>query len=188
MKYFTQKQTVCLEYAQIEKAKRFACDVVETVDYGDSNQFSKVKITDDHFVSKLGEEAVKKLFEKLGKKVRGPDYTVYFQKNKSWAADLQIEGQDLAVKTQKKSVARKYGLSWTFQSSAVRRDPILDNNEKWVCFVECDDTDASYPCTVYPPVQMKELIFKEPVLEHLKGKKQVVYAKDIEHYKLRIVC
>ena len=179
MKKITKKQTVKIEQADIEKAKRFASDVVETVDYGDSNQFSKEKIKEDHFISKLGEEAVKKVFEDLDKQVQGPDYTIYAQKKKSWVADLQINGYDLAVKTQKKSAAKKYGLSWTFQSSSIRRDPILDDNEKWVCFVECDDTDLAYPCTVFPPIQMKNLIFKDPVLSHLKGKKQVVYAEDL---------
>ena len=168
-----------IEPSIIGKARRFASDVVETVDYGDSNQFSKAKIADDHFISKLGEEAVKKAFEKLGRQVQGPDYTIYAQKEKSWGADLQIDGKELAVKTQRKSVAQRFGLSWTFQSSALRRDPILDDKEKWVCFVECDDTDPAFSCTVYPPVQLKKLIFKEPVLQHLKGKKQVVYAKDL---------
>ena len=182
MKPFHQKHPITLDQTSIEKAKRFASDVVETVDYGDSNQFSKDKIKEDHFISKLGEEAVKKMFENLGKTVQGPDYTIYSQKKKSWDADLLIEGKELAVKTQKKSAAKKYGLSWTFQSSSFRRDPILDDKEKWVCFVEYDDTNSSYLCTVYPPFQIKELIFRDPVLPHLKGKKQVVYAKDLPLY------
>jgi len=173
------KQFITLDQSIIEKAKRFAADVVETVDYEDSNQFSKEKIREDHFVSKLGEEAVRQVFENFGRQVQGPDYTIYVQKQKSWDADLQINGLELAVKTQKKSAAHRYGLSWTFQSSAFRRDPILNDAEKWVCFVECDDTVSSYPCTVFPPVQVKKLTFKDPRLPHLKGKKRVVYAEDL---------
>jgi len=178
MKYFEEKQIVKLKQTDIDKARKFANDVVNTVDYGDSNQFSKTKIKEDHFVSKLGEEAVKKVFENLGKKVEGPDYEIYAQKEKSWEADLKIDGVDLAVKTQKKSTAQRYGLSWTFQSSSYRKDPILKNPNNEVCFVECDDT-SDYACTVYPPYQVKELTFKDPVLPHLKGKKQVVYETDL---------
>ena len=179
MKIFREKQVVHLDNANIAKAKQFASDVVDTVNYGDSNQFNKEKIKDDHFISKLGEESVKKVFENLGKQVNGPDYTIYSQKQKSWVADLQIDGKDLAVKTMRKTAAQKYGLSWTFQSSSFRRDTILDKPEEWVIFVEVDDTDPINPCTVYPPYQMKELTLKDPVLPHLKGKKRVVYAEDL---------
>ncbi|GHT14948.1 hypothetical protein AGMMS4956_13890 [Bacteroidia bacterium] len=106
MKEFTEKQVVLLEQADIDKARQFANDVVDTVDYGDSNQFSKAKIKEDHFVSKLGEEAVKKVFETLDKQVEGPDYAIYSQKQKSWDADLKVDGVDLAVKTQKKNRQR----------------------------------------------------------------------------------
>jgi len=178
MEYFKDKQVVKLGQADIDKARKFANDVVDTIDYGDSNQFSTAKIKEDHFVSKLGEEAVKKVFENFGKTVEGPDYEIYTQKEKSWDADLRIDNVDLAVKTQKKSAAQRYGLSWTFQSSSYRKDPILQNLENEVCFVECDDTN-DYSCTVYPPYQIKELTFKDPVLPHLKGKKQVVYETDL---------
>ena len=179
MKEFHEKKVVYLHQAVIEKAKKFAFDVVDTVNYTDSNQINKVKIKDDHFISKVGEEAVKKVFVDLGKKVNGPDYTIYAQKQKSWAADLQIDGKDLAVKTMKKSAAYKYGLSWTFQSSSFRRDTILDKPNAWIVFVEVDDTDPTKPCTVYSPCQMKELTLKDPVLPYLKGKKLVAYAKDL---------
>lgn len=129
----------------------------------------------------MGEEAVKKIFESSGKKVEGPDYAIYSQEKKSWNADLKIDSVDLAVKTQKKSAAQKYGLSWTFQSSSYRKDPILNSTENWVCFVECNDMDGSYSCVVYPPYQIKELTFKDPVLPHLKGKKQVVYETDLSN-------
>jgi hypothetical protein len=53
------------------KQKQFASDVIDTIDYGESNQFNKEKIKQDHFISKLVEEAVKKAFEKFGKVVKG---------------------------------------------------------------------------------------------------------------------
>lgn len=179
MKTFSEKQVVLLEKAAIERARKFASDVVPTVDYRDSNQSDARKIQDDHFVSKLGEEAVRKVFAERGKSVVGPDYAIYSQGQKSWVADLRVDGKDLAVKTMRRTAAQKWGLSWTFQSSSFRRDTILDKPDEWVAFVEVDDTDPAYPCTVYPPYQMKELKLKDPVLPHLKGKKQVAYAKDL---------
>jgi hypothetical protein len=107
VKVFNEKQVVHLENAAIERAKKFASDVVGTVNYRDSNQFNPTKIQDDHFVSKLGEEAVKKIFERLGKQVQGPDYAIYSQSQKSWAADLQIDSKDLAVKNNEKNDCSK---------------------------------------------------------------------------------
>jgi hypothetical protein len=178
-KPFTNPRIVQLNAAIVAKSKKFAGDVVNTVDYKDSNQSIRSKIQDDHFISKLGEEAVKLVFEDRGNKVIGPDYNIYQGKKKSWNSDLMINGIEVAVKTQKKSAANKYGLSWTFQNSEIRKDPILKNPESWVCFVECDDSDEKFLCIVFPPVKIKSLQFKEPKLSHLKGKKKVVYAEDL---------
>lgn len=166
--------------AIISRARKFSEDVVPTVDYKESNQSNLAKIRDDHFISKLGEEAVKQVFEERGNKVTGPDYNVYHRKKKNWNADLIVNGIEVAVKTQKKSAADKYGLSWTFQFSLVRKDPVLRNPTAWICFVECDDSDANYFCQVFPPRKMKSLLLKEPKLPHLKGKKIVVYAEDLQ--------
>ncbi|MFI5134761.1 MAG: hypothetical protein ACHQD9_02800 [Chitinophagales bacterium] len=178
-KPFITPKRVLLTAQIISRAKKFSSAVINTVDYKDSNQSVKSKIQDDHFISKLGEEAVKAVFEKRGNKVIGPDYKIYDGKKKTWSADLIVSGIDVAVKTQKKSAANKYGLSWTFQNSEIRKDPILKNPESWVCFVECNDSDEKFCCTVFPPVKIKRLQFKEPKLSHLKGKKKVVYAEDI---------
>lgn len=178
MKLFTEPKTVKLSKDLIDLARKFAEEVVGTVNYRDSNQYNIAKIKNDHFVSKLGEEAVKLVFEAFDKKVIGPDYTIYRGKAKSWDEDLSIEGVPLAVKTQKKSAALRYGLSWTFQSSGYRTDPILKSPNSWVCFVECDDKNG-YDCKVFPPYQVKELNFRDPKLAYLIGKKKVVYAEDL---------
>jgi len=57
--------------------------MVATVNYRDSNQITKQKIRDDHFVSKLGEEAVRFVFEKRNCTIDGPDYMIYSGKRKS---------------------------------------------------------------------------------------------------------
>jgi hypothetical protein len=180
MKSF-QKSAIKLSQETITDANQFAAAVVSTVNYGDSNQENKVKIQNDHFVSKLGEEAVKSVFEQLNCKVVGPDYIIYQGKKKSWADDLTVDGEGLAVKTMRRTSGDRYGLSWTFQSSPERRDPILDHPEAWVCFVEFIDKDSCDELIVYPPKQIKELQFSEPYLPHLKGKKKVVYVSTLEN-------
>jgi hypothetical protein len=182
MKCFNQIQIFIPGKIIIDKVRKFASDVIDTINYEDSNQFNKEKIKQDHFISKLGEESLRQAFEKFGKLVAGPDYTIYQQKEKSWKEDLYVDDFALAVKTQKKSAAIRYGLSWTFQSSFFRRDPILDKKGAWKCFFECNQTDNSFSCAVYPPYQMKELILKDPVLPHLRGKKLVAYKNDLPKY------
>lgn len=142
------------------------------------------KIRDDHFVSKLGEEAVRFVFETRNCKVEGPDYTIYTGKGKSWAADLKINDLDVAVKTQRRSAAKRYGLSWTFQDSPERRDPILDTPEDWVCLVVYEDLNTDYECVVYPLRKIKQLIFEAPRLSKLVGKKQAVYLETLLKHKI----
>lgn len=179
MRLFLSPITIAVNRLAIQKAEKFANEVIATINYKDSNQTNLEKIKNDHFISKIGEEAVKKVFELFNKPVKGPDYRVYKGRNKSWEEDLFINGEGVAVKTQKQTMAEKYGLSWTFQASGYRNDPILEDLFAWVCFVACNDKSIYYECTVHPPYQIRELVFKDPKLKYLKGKKRVVYAEDL---------
>src|SRR5882724_11050711 len=132
--------TVNVPKEVVMRAHLFSQQVVPTINYADSNQTQLNKIRDDHFVSKIGEEAVKAVISNYGK-VTGPDYTIYNSSFKSWDDDLMINNIGIAVKTQRRTNALKYGLSWTFQADIKRRDKILDNPNTWVIFVEYDDTD-----------------------------------------------
>jgi hypothetical protein len=170
--------TVNIPRETIRNAYDFSLKIIDTIDYKDSNQTNLNKIQDDHFVSKIGEEAVKIVISAFGK-VTGPDYTIYNGNAKSWDDDLFKDNIGIAVKTQRRTNALKYGLSWTFQSGDSRKDSILHKPDAWVIFVEYDDTDPKknpYCCHVYPPFQIKELTFKQPKLSHLKTSKKVVYA------------
>lgn len=178
MKYFQTPFTIMLSEEDFDKAAAFADAVISTVNYRDSLQFNPQKIRDDHFVSKLGEEAVKQVFESFALEVQGPDYTIYQGKQKSWDSDLYVNGTALAVKTQRQSAAERYGLSWTFQKSNYRTDPILQNPEAWVCFVEMSDVSEVPYFKVFPPFQIKDLPFKAPRLARLVGRKIAVYAED----------
>lgn len=174
LKLFDKILSVSINEEQIRIAREFAKAVSETVNYADSNQTIKEKIKEDHFISKIGEEAVATVFKKYRQDVEGPDYTIYLGDYKSWDCDLRINGVEVAVKTQTSANAKKYELSWTFQSSGKRRDPILANPEAWVVFVECNENN--FECRVFPPKQIKELTLSDPKLVHLKGMKKVYYA------------
>lgn len=182
MATFREPQIVHIPKEAVERANAFADLVTSTVNYRDSNQTVRQKIRDDHFVSKLGEEAVKSVFEARDCQVQGPDYEVYAGKGKSWEADLKINGLEVAVKTQRRSAANRYGLSWTFQDSPERRDPILDMPESWVCLVVYEDLKEGYECLVYPLRKIKQLIFEAPRLSKLIGKKQAVYLETLQKH------
>lgn len=184
MSTFQTPQTVHLSPEAVERARDFARAVIDTVNYQDSNQTKKKKIHDDHFVSKLGEEAVRLVFETRNCVVQGPDYRVYNAKQKSWTADLLINDLDVAVKTQRRSAAQRYDLSWTFQDSPKRRDPILSVPEAWVCLVVYEDLKPGFECLVYPLRKIKQLIFEAPRLSRLVGKKQAVYLDTLQKHKI----
>ena len=181
---FRTPQVVCLSPEAVTRATAFAEAVTDTVNYRDSNQNVKKKIYDDHFVSKLGEEAVSQVFRARNCEVKGPDYAIYGSKQKSWAADLRINALDVAVKTQRQSAGNRYGLSWTFQDSPRRRDPILDLPDAWVCLVVFEDLKLDYECVVYPLRKIKQLIFEAPRLSKLEGKKQAVYLETLYKHKV----
>ena len=184
MPTFKEPQLVQLPLEAAERATTFADAVTGTVNYRDSNQTIKQKVRDDHFVSKLGEEAVRFVFEQRDCIIKGPDYTIYSGKQKSWDADLKINDLEVAVKTQRRSAAKRYGLSWTFQDSPERRDPILDMPEAWVCLVVYEDLKEGYECMVYPLRRIKQLIFEAPRLSKLVGRKQAVYLETLQKYEV----
>lgn len=184
MPTFRTPQVVHLSPEAIAGATAFAEAVLDTVNYRDSNQAAKKKIQDDHFISKLGEEAVCMIFKSRNCEVKGPDYDIYARKQKSWSADLMINTLDVAVKTQRRSTAKRYGLSWTFQDSSKRRDPILNMPDTWVCLVVFEDLKPNYGCVVYPLRKIKQLIFEAPRLSKLIGKKQAVYLETLQKHKV----
>ena len=184
MPTFRTAQIAYLPLEALQRAQAFAQAVADTVDYEDSHQTKKKKIHDDHFVSKLGEEAVRLIFESRHCTVEGPDYSIYESRQKSWSADLKINALEVAVKTQRRSAANRYGLSWTFQDSPKRRDPILSMPDAWVCLVVYEDLKPDYECLVYPLRKIKQLIFETPRLSRLVGKKQAVYLETLQKHKI----
>lgn len=179
MKFYKEIQRVVLGEDAVKKAKAFAIAIAGTTNYSDTNQANNNKVINDHFISKLGEEAARMVMQQFAA-IAGPDYTIYKAGDKSWLADLFVNNAGIAVKTQKRSAAKKYSLSWTFQCSRLRSDPILLHPKAWVLFVEFDDLSATPVCYVYPPLQIEELQFEQPVLAYLKDHKKVVYARTLK--------
>jgi len=181
MRYFTQIQTIAPTPAAIARARFFAERVMATFPqgYGDTGQHNLAKIQADHGVSKIGEACVAAVFRRCGQPVTGPDYEIYAGNQKSWDADLTVAGVPLAVKTQTQAAAQQYERSWTFQASPQRFDPILQEPAAWVCFVVWDEKAAI--AAVYPPYQIRELVFAEPKRAALQGTKRVVYAHTLPH-------
>jgi hypothetical protein len=184
MPTFRTPQTVQLPPEIVTRARNFADTVSETVNYRDSNQTKKKKILDDHFVSKLGEESVRLVFEARRCNVEGPDYAVYESKKKTWVADLKVNRLEVAVKIQRCSAANRYGLSWTFQDSPERRDPVLAQPGAWVCLVVYEDLKPGAECLVYPLRKIKQLIFEAPRIGRLVGKKQVIYLETLQKHQI----
>lgn len=187
-------QLIKIGKEKIEKAMEFSKKVVIRNDYSDSNQTNFEKIENDHFISKICEEAVIIAHKNVGLKTTDVDYKIYKQNEKSWDSDLkriypELQGSipplPLAVKGQSKTSAEKYELSWMFQNSESRKDIILKKDfcEQLVFLVYCNDKVKTYDCWVYPPVKMKDIIpiLKDPKSKHLKGKKLVVYYKDLKN-------
>lgn len=184
MPTFKTPQVIQIPADAKKRASDFAKSVIATVNYKDSNQSIQNKIQDDHFVSKLGEEAVRILFESRECSVTGPDYSVYEAKRKSWAADLKVNGLDVTVKTQRPSAGNRYDVSWTFQDSPERHDPILDEPDAWMCLVVYEDLQDAVEYLVYPLRKIKQLIFEPPRLAKLVGKKQAVYLETLVKNKI----
>lgn len=178
MRFFTTAQSVEISPEAVIRARGFAEAIVQTVNYSDSYQFNTEKVKRDHFISKIGEEATAAVFRQFTPEITLPDYEIYLGKQKNWNDDIYVNGIGLAVKTQPRSAAEKYGLSWTFQCGKRRSDPILGQPDAWICFVQCIDLGSTYPCIVYPPRQLKTIKFGEPKLAKLKGEKKVVYAAE----------
>ncbi|MEM8639289.1 MAG: hypothetical protein AAGG51_10800 [Cyanobacteria bacterium P01_G01_bin.54] len=182
LRLFTRAIAIFISADICARAQAFATQVTPTSGipgqgYRDTRQQNLAKIRQDHWVSKVGEEAVKQVFLEFDQSVTGPDYRIYPTAQKSWAADLRVANIALAVKTQTQANAERYGLSWTFQAGTQRCDPILNQPEAWVCFV-CFDVPQQ-TCWVYPPYQIRELCFGEPRLVHLRPHKRVVYAAQL---------
>lgn len=76
------------------------------------------KIRKDIIIGKLGEVAAYKYLKVRGFSVNKPDFSIYEQCNKSFAADLITDcGRSIHVKSQGFDSMVRYGASWLLQKS-----------------------------------------------------------------------
>ncbi len=177
LSYFRNPIEISVPKSAFDKAEKFAQEVIGTISYKDSYKATKAKIQKDFLIGTLGTHAVYSLFKIFTDNVSKPNHKVYKGKKKFWSPDLFVNNVGLSVKTQKSSSSKKYGLSWVFQHSNKRKDPVLRNPKGWICFVKFDEGTNKFK--VFPPVQVRSLKFREPKLYYLVGKKKVVYASDL---------
>lgn len=176
---------------KIVNIRKFAQDMVRTVDYSDSRQTDKNIIEKNIFIGKIGEESAYLHFQELGYVVKGPDYNIYDSKEKRWKCDLIIEdtennkGQllEIHVMTQASSVAKYHGINWIIQAiDSGRKDPILDNSESLICLVECDDsTYGTYPCIIHGPYKIGDIKLSDADGKY-KGIKKVIKKYNLPGY------
>ncbi len=187
----------------VSKAYTYACAVVDTINYSDSNQTNKEKIKFDHFYGKIGEEAARYVLlqTNIGP-VSSPDYEIYTGKGKSWDKDLHVEAADIredipiGIKSQTSKSAKWTKLSFILQNSSRRKDSTLNNDNDLIIPVfiisETNGKDivrnvfssgdfktifSEVTCYVFPPLLIKNIIFGEMVKKEIVGK-NVFYAKD----------
>jgi hypothetical protein len=168
----------------IERARKFASEMVKTVSYADCGQIDNGVVERNIFFGRLGEEAACIAFRGMKYKVEGPDYTIYKAKEKRWKYDLVIrndkrEALSINVMTQAASVAVYHGVNWVIQSiDKGRKDPLLSNPESLLCLVELDDSRRWFPCIVYTLYKIGDLKISEAGGKY-KSTKKVIKKEDL---------
>ena len=115
-----------------DKCANFADEQLETSKdlYAYRGEHRTKKIREDIIVGKLGEVAAYKYLKARGYDVNKPDFSIYEQFNKSFAADLVTNcGKGIHVKSQGFDSMMRYGASWLLQ----KRDKLV-----------CKPTDSDF--------------------------------------------
>lgn len=142
-------------------------------EYRKRNQFNKNKIIKDIYNGKKAEFLVYNYLVRKGKKLNSPDVNIYDKRNKSYDADLSVDGINIHVKSHLKN--ENYPVSWVFQT----KDPLLfkKNDNDYLALVVV--SDKSYMYVKY----ISKVSFKDPIKKVLKTNKSCVYEKDIRNFK-----
>jgi len=158
-----------------KKAYDYAYAVTLTKEgiYNEQNNFD-IKVQ-QALHGKIGEQASYQVLRKYDARITPPDYKVH--DNPNWDSDLKkFYGHDIAVKTQTIDSMRLNTLGWMFQNEhGGRVDPILKKLDSFVCFVLFGKltNNNEIRCFVFPLCQIKDLKWREPRKENLRGIKVV---------------
>lgn len=179
------RNIIYVDAARAARCRDFATRSVGTnVDqYRRRNQTDPKVIERQIFVGKLGEVAAVEWLKRRGYEPTEPDFEIYPANRKSYAADLRVVSQPIHVKSQEKSAADRFGLSWTFQyggSTGSDREIFCAEPKGSVIFTMVD----GHAVHIYGAPLAKTLrdrdLFRDPALPRLRGIKTVVYYKDFE--------
>lgn len=166
-----------LNDAEINKCSKFAHDVVNTnIDkYKERNQNNVTKIVEDIYVGKLAEYATYKMLISKGREVSEPDLAVYSAKKKSFSPDLSDGRLNFHVKCMKKSMAERFGLSWSFQieDKLVKRP----SNEDALILCEVDNNVVDIKAVIRANRVVD--LYTKPALKKLWNIKKVLMWEDV---------
>ncbi len=162
--------------------------------YNNRNQSNPFVIKNQIYTGKIGEFAAHLYLKDFLPNITAPDCNIYTSKNKSFDTDLKSEDMRFHIKSQSKKSATQYGSSWTFQNGSKKTGAKghidtevfgSDTTFQFVCFVQVDDSSSIANVLAIVPLEVlhQNKLFKDPVLEKLKGIKQVVYYDDLKAYE-----
>lgn len=133
------QKTKRIEQNLLDKTYIFAANSVKTsIDfYATRGQSDLKKVTWDIRNGKLAEEISYSLLSQTFPNLSTPDYQIYQDKQKSWDADLKNDKVQIAVKSQDKKTAERFGLSWVFSKNDTN---VFDKQDQqhYACFVMLD--------------------------------------------------
>jgi hypothetical protein len=139
-------------------------------EYKKRNQFDKEKIINDIYNGKVAEFMVYNFLILKQKKVNSPDLNIYEKYNKSYDADLSLQGANIHIKSH--NVNSNFPVSWVFQKKDSLITKIKDDD--FLALVVMNK-EINY---MYLK-KISEVIFKEPVKESLKETKLCIYENDL---------
>jgi hypothetical protein len=139
-------------------------------EYKKRNQFDKEKIINDIYNGKVAEFMVYNFLILKQKKVNSPDLNIYEKHNKSYDADLSLQGANIHIKSH--NVNSNFPVSWVFQ----KKDPLITKikDDDFLALVVMNK-EINY---MYLK-KISEVSFKEPVKESLKETKLCIYENDL---------
>lgn len=181
--------------------------------YSKSDHISKSKATFDAKTGNIGEASADRLLKLMGIKTGGVDFGNLPQDSELWKKDIPLVNEiplfcgrtrhlcnEITVKTQMKSMAKRTGLSWTFQDKTSGRfaDPILSRPQAKTVVIACSVDDQLHGHPVDPLNCSKETsegfewkarirffywpqvfeLLSDPISTKLRGMKKCLYYRD----------
>ena len=142
-------------------------------EYSRRNQNDKRKIENDIFWGKTAEYMVYNLLKENVKSITKPDVEIYDKYHKTFDADLILNDNiNLHVKSRLNS--SNIPNSWVFHPTDEL--VIKPNSNDYLALCVLSTTPYMYM------MKASDVIYKDPALERLIGKKKVIYESDVENF------